>query len=633
MSKRSSGGSRSGKKNEVKVGGYMRSNGTYVASYTRSAPRYKDEYSSESECSNLEDDLVRVRAYTRTDGTHVPAYTRAAPQRRAHDEGPSSTGRTQARGNRTKMSGNCKVSQRTSSSKNSYSPAPPRYMPVQPNRSKTSTCAGVTSSTGGIRSSTKSSPDNYTGVIPSADSIKYPPKSSPSNSTRVIPGADSIKYCATKSSQVNKPAVRAASSSPRTAMNRTTGNNIISSTKSSGACHDKGTDVKCYIDNACNRKLGRVGKPLRTCIVHKDYSVTEPPKRNEIHKKLLEENKLDDLVQALEEMQIASFQPQSKLSKGYADYQYAIDQLRRAEAEESWREDCVEPSRAGVMSLFGRYPENRIPFGDLELHGVIGHGGFGKVYAGRLLGQPIAFKKLLYQEMAVTWIRSFSKEVTILATTDHPNIVKMLGYVNEQNNIGIVMEYLRCSLYRAVFVECSLQDIDKKKIIIYQVACALNYIHTHGAGRIAHCDIKSENVLLDWSDNALLCDFGLSALKNSAMSTLSSIPGIVPPGQGTPRYSAPEVLRGELLTMTQLLQADIYSLAIVVFEVMTEEEPFQGLSIKQLETNVGHGNMQPTSVNLSTSVEDLLTRCWEKDAQKRLTAAEFQEAWSSIVAV
>lgn len=645
MSKKSSGGSRSGRKNvgknEVKVGGFMRSNGTYVAGYTRSAPRYKDDYSScssESECSDCEDDIVYVRAYTRTDGTHVPAYTRAAPQRRAHDEGPSSSGRTQPQANKTKVSGNCKISpKKTSCSKSSmltstYSPTPPRYMPAQTNRSKTSTSAGVTSSTGGIKKSFKSSPGNYAKVIPSADSIKYPTKSSPGNYTSVIPSPDSIRYCSTKSTQVDKPAVQ-ASTSPKTAMNRTNGNSSITKTNSDVACHDNGTDVKCYIDNAYNRKLGRVGKPLRTCIVRKDFSVTEPPKRNEIHKRLLEENKLDDLVQALKEMRVTTCQSQSEISKGYADYQYAIDQLQRAEAEESWREDCIEPSRPGVVSLLGCYPENQIPFADLELHGVIGRGGFGEVYAGRLLGQPIAFKKLLCQEMSLAWIRSFSKEVTILTATDHPNIVKMLGYVNEENNIGIVMEYLRGSLYRAVFIECSLQDVDRKKIIIGQVACALNYLHTHSAGSIAHCDIKSENVLLDWDDNALLCDFGLSALKNSAMSTLSSIPGIVPPGQGTPRYSAPEVLRGELLTMTQLLQADIYSLAIVVFEVITEEEPFRGLSIKQLETNVGHGNMRPTSVTLSRSVENILTRSWDKDAKRRLTAAEFQEAWSSIAAM
>lgn len=607
MSRRCSGDSRSNRKNlgrnEVKVDGYMRSNGTYVASYTRAAPRYTVEYSSESDSdsSDSEDDIVYVRGYTRANGTYVPGYSRAAPQRKACDNSPSySSGRAQAQADRTKVSrsAHCKVTSQKTSCK------------------KSSTVA--TASSGSYNKSPT--------IATASNGRKYKPvhTSGPKASgyAGIIPGADSIKN-STKSVQANKHAVP-VSGYPRPATGKMTGSNSSKSNNSDVSSRDSDTGVKCYVDNAYNRKLGRVGKPLRTCIVRKDHSLAEP--RSQIHRRLLEENKLEDLVQAMKEMQL---HPHSEHPKVYTDYQYAIDQLQRDEVEENWRENCVEPSRINVTSLLHHYPEKQIPFADLELERVIGRGGFGEVYAGRLLGEPVAFKKLLSQQMSLMWKRNFSKEVTILATTYHPNIVKMLGYVNEDYNIGIVMEYLRCSLYRAVFIDSSLQDIDKKTII-GQVACALNYLHTHDAGKIAHCDIKSENVLLDWNDNVLLCDFGLSALKNSALSTLSSIPGIVPPGQGTPRYSAPEVLRGELLTMTQLLQADIYSLAIVVFEVMTEEEPFEGLTIKQLETNVGHGTMRPTSAKLSRSIAELLTRCWDRDARKRLTAAEFQEAWNTI---
>lgn len=219
---------------------------------------------------------------------------------------------------------------------------------------------------------------------------------------------------------------------------------------------------------------------------------------------------------------------------------------------------------------------------------------------------------------------SFIKEVTVLSAIDHPNVIKMISAVIEESNIEIVMEYLRCSLFIAVFVDCELQDAGKKIAIIKQVAGALKHLHTKN---IAHCDIKSENILLDWNDNAKLCDFGLSALKNEAASSQSNL---VPPGQGTPRYSAPEVLRGEILKIEQLLQADIYSLAIVVFEVMAEEEPFQGLNVMQLQTNVGHGEMRPPTSKLSKPVEDILVKCWAKDAARRLTASEFQVDWNNI---
>ena len=74
-------------------------------------------------------------------------------------------------------------------------------------------------------------------------------------------------------------------------------------------------------------------------------------------------------------------------------------------------------------------------------------------------------------------------------------------------------------------------------------------------------------------------------------------------------------------------QADVYSLAIVVFEVMAEEEAFQDLSIMQLQRNVGCGEMRPPTCDLSKRLVDLLAKCWAKDGAKRLTALEFKEEW------
>ena len=578
----SRGGAKSGLQNVKEVGGYKRSR-------TKSTPRKRAECTAGNGVSSNESNPntkcdSKPKGYMQPDGTCIPGaqpgYTRGPPQRKTYGE--DTTIGSHSNGNETFVSG----------------PTQPRAgkTPSQrKNHSKSSSKSSIATSGYSSASSTGSL---ISGHIPAQVSRPKTP-----TYAEVIPGLSSLQnYTNT--------------SSPKLAKSKPTGDVSLS--------HQSGTG-KCYVDNPYNRRLGRVGKPLGTCIV-RSYSVTES-KKSQTHKKLLEENKLEDLVKALNGLQATS---QPGITDEYNDYQYAVDRLYREEVEESWKANCVEPSSVNVTSLLHHYPENQIPFADLELEKVIGRGSFGEVYAGCLLGKPIAFKKLSYQQMSLKWKTNFTKEVTILATTHHPSVIKMLGYVNEDNNIGIVMEYLRCSLYRAVFIDCTLQDIDKKNTIISQVASALNYLHTHSTGRIAHCDIKSENVLLDWSNNAILCDFGLSALKNAA-STESSVPGIVPPGQGTPRYSAPEVLRGELLTMTQLLQTDIYSLAVVVFEVMTEEEPFEGLSVKQLETNVGKGTMQPESSKLSQSVDDLLTRCWDRVAIKRPTAAEFEEAWTNIV--
>ena len=378
---------------------------------------------------------------------------------------------------------------------------------------------------------------------------------------------------------------------------------------------------KCYVDNSYNRKIGRVGMPVGSLVIHKDGG--HYTRRSQKYQQLLGDCLLEDLIQAMRQIQLPpAYQPDREYE--YVDYQYAADQLQRDEVEEEWKKKNVEPSNVDVSNLTSHYPNVLIPFENLQLEKVIGRGGFGEVYAACLLGKPVAFKKSLYQRISQRQTDSFIKEVTILLAVDHPNVIKIIGAVIEENNIGIVMEYLRCSLFRAVFIDCELQDAGKKIAIIKQVASALKHLHSRN---IAHCDIKSENILLDWNNNAKLCDFGLSALKNETGSSQSNL---VPPGQGTPHYSAPEVLRGEILNMAQLLQADIYSLAIVMFEVMTEEEAFQGLSVMQLQTNVGHGEMRPSTSKLSKPIEDILTKCWAKDAAKRLTASEFQADWNNI---
>ena len=404
----------------------------------------------------------------------------------------------------------------------------------------------------------------------------------------------------------------------------------VSSTSSSGP--------QCYVDNAYNRKRNRVGKPLGTCVVRKSGSesgercyvdnalnraldrVGKPIQRRRV-REIVEENTVEDLVQALQEMGFVDARR--------PDYQYALDRLEREQVEENWKKENIQPS-TDVSHCLHDAP-GIIPHSELQLKPrAIGRGGFGEVYAGLWHGTPVAYKKLLYQQMSTKRKESFKTEISVLATINHPNTVKMFGAVIEEGNIGIVMEYLPRSLFQAVFIDETCFSESKKKEIVGQMASALLYLHTHEP-KIAHCDVKSENVLLDVKDNAKLGDFGLSALKNTTESSRSTVAGVVP-GQGTPRYSAPEVLRGEILNkIDRLFQADVYSLGIVVFEVVTEEEPFEGLSVKQLEANVGRGDLRPTaSVALAQPVSDLLQRCWDGSAFKRVTVAEFQERWSSL---
>ena len=162
--------------------------------------------------------------------------------------------------------------------------------------------------------------------------------------------------------------------------------------------------------------------------------------------------------------------------------------------------------------------------------------------------------------------------------------------------------------------------------MIGEVIAAITYLHSFD---IAHCDIKCQNILLDNKNVAKLCDFGLSAIKSSATSVSSALAA---PGQGTPRYSAPEVLRGELLQLNELKKADIYSLSLVIYQVLAEEEPFETLDLLQLVENVGRGDMRPSldGTDITEPVKQLLAKGWVKEAARRPEIGAFSNEWSKI---
>lgn len=112
-------------------------------------------------------------------------------------------------------------------------------------------------------------------------------------------------------------------------------------------------------------------------------------------------------------------------------------------------------------------------------------------------------------------------------------------------------------------------------------------------------------------------------MKNSIQS--SSFRSSTFSAQGTPRYAAPEVLRGELLQITGLMKSDIYSLSLVIFEILAEDVPFEELSGVQLCQNVGYGNLRPPldDYGLTKAVKELLKKGWSKEAALRPNIHDF----------
>lgn len=270
----------------------------------------------------------------------------------------------------------------------------------------------------------------------------------------------------------------------------------------------------------------------------------------------------------------------------------------------------------------------KIDFSEIELKQKIGSGGFSDVYFAKWKGTIVAAKVLRVQRVSKRRLKEFTDEIFVLCKLDHPNIVKFIGASVVTPNLCILIEYMQMSLFDALHMKDDVEFSEKEKITIIQhTAQGLQYLHNT---YIAHCDMKSQNILLNYKpDDEILVvkitDFGLSMMKNNT-DTSSSAGGEYVRNIGTPRYSSPENLRGELLNVKSLLMSDMYSYSLVVFEVICEDEPFYNLNYQQLKKQVGELHLLPeipNDISINPSVFLLMKKCWDRDGSKRPTAEQF----------
>lgn len=206
-------------------------------------------------------------------------------------------------------------------------------------------------------------------------------------------------------------------------------------------------------------------------------------------------------------------------------------------------------------------------FGQLELLEPIGQGGMGIVYRGRhvKLGRTVAIK-ILSSEASIDaeFLQRFEREAKTLALLNHPNIVAIYDYGQQDGFSYLAMEYIDgISLEE----KSKSNKIDKKEAIeiAFQVCDAL--IEAHKVG-IIHRDIKPANILIDKNNRVKVADFGIAAIMNS--DTLSPKLTLTGYTVGTPMYGAPEQLAG---IARQDVRIDIYSLGVVLYEMLTGELP------------------------------------------------------------
>ncbi|MDZ4763724.1 MAG: protein kinase [Chloroflexota bacterium] len=199
-----------------------------------------------------------------------------------------------------------------------------------------------------------------------------------------------------------------------------------------------------------------------------------------------------------------------------------------------------------------------------ELRELVGAGGFGAVYRAH---QPVIERevavKVIWPVFAnqPNFIRRFETEAQVVAGLEHPHIVPLYDFWREPEGAYLVMRYLRGGHLRRM-IQQGARTLNETGRIVGQIAAALALAHRSG---IVHRDLKPENILLDEEGNAYLSDFGIAQIFSGIQDTDDEFGSM-----GSPAYAAPEQIAGDVTTP----RADIYSLGIILYELVTGRHPF-----------------------------------------------------------
>lgn len=247
-----------------------------------------------------------------------------------------------------------------------------------------------------------------------------------------------------------------------------------------------------------------------------------------------------------------------------------------------------------------------------EILEKIGSGGMAEVFKGKdhKLNRFVAIKVLKDEFVEdKNFVRKFKEEAQAAAALAHPNIVNVYDVGDEQNIFYIVMELVEGITLKTYIEKKGRLTVKEATSIAIQVASGLEIAHNN---QIVHRDIKPQNIIISREGKVKVTDFGIAKSISSNTNTADAM--------GSVHYTSPEQARGGYSDA----KSDIYSLGIVMYEMVTGRVPFDGettvvVAVKHLQEDMVSPRVYASDVPVS--LEHIILKCTEKSPDRRYASA------------
>ena len=254
----------------------------------------------------------------------------------------------------------------------------------------------------------------------------------------------------------------------------------------------------------------------------------------------------------------------------------------------------------------------------------LGTGGMATVWLGydTILDRQVAIKTFKIDANDEDAVKRFNREAKAVTSLSHPNIVSIYDVENEGEFYYLILEYVKGMTLKDYMIKNPLIPIETIVHIAKQIASGLSHAHQNG---IIHRDIKPQNILMNDNLTCKITDFGIARAYGD--TTLTQTNQML----GTVYYLSPEQARGNVATA----QSDIYSLGILIFEMITGQIPFKGesavaIALKHLQEELP--DIDKYRENVPQSVKNIVLKATMKNPNERyISSKELFEDLSTVL--